>query len=63
MLNKGLPETSSVKRPISMALNKVFEPQKPRPSCMIPSGVRRGFADFVDFFLGAAIMILLVKSG
>src|SRR5215210_709821 len=30
---------SSVKSPSSTALSNVFEPQKPRPSCMIASGV------------------------
>src|SRR5215217_2029858 len=33
------PFASSVNRPISTALRSVFEPQKPRPSCRIPSGV------------------------
>jgi hypothetical protein len=32
------PLASSVNRPSSMALRKVFEPQKPRPSSMILSG-------------------------
>src|SRR3954468_21254618 len=33
------PLASSVNRPISTALRSVLEPQKPRPSCMICSGV------------------------
>jgi hypothetical protein len=41
------PLASSVKSPSSMALGSVFEPQKPRPSCRMPSGVEgaggRGF--------------------
>src|SRR5437868_2483845 len=38
---------SSVNTPSSMALRKVFEPQKPKPSCMILSGVTSCDINFV----------------
>jgi hypothetical protein len=34
----AFPLASSVNTPSSMALSRVFEPQKPMPSCMILSG-------------------------